>query len=793
MDISGTIGSLPKKMEDITTNISKGAETLDKMVDKLDNAIKNVETHNPVSGAIVDGLSKVTGALNTGTDKLKNAADFVSTKGQEISKSTQGWCGTTQETKKALQDLKNCQDVVTTSSLLVNAIVDSCSGHFHPRANEQVLTKFDGQWDSWAKTINGIFQNVSPSGQTNILESLAKEKFGDNIFYLGSAIKNESAGIFGGIADFEDAIHAFGGSYRNPIEAAKKIETGVKGIINATERVANSINNMIKTYQKGMGYDVTGNPILSYIGNLHDNKAVAAVNKVLTAAGGVSTLWTDGTAFGQAVKSKDPVVIYNTGKKTIDDAKVIFNSLKDTNESVKITTRVQETTKITDTSVGGIEGTDGIGDSGGIDGTNTDGIEKNVDDGSVDRQQDDTKQKENDDDESGKTDSYVCSGATMRCTFGDRKSKLTVYPDRTVFLTGQPMANITDHTSLYNIAPFGKCHTTKYPATGAATAAAHGKLTPMPCVPGTVSNWINGKNDYIIKGDPALLKSSYCRCCYGGVITITDDGQKDTGKADLSRDMLLPLEELNRSAEEKSKLDADAVLDGIQNALDIAGFVPAAGAIPDLLNAAIYAARGDMANAGLSVLAAVPGIGDAAAAVKIAGKGVKAAKKAGKVAGAASDNVVSLSKYKATKAQDVIDKSDNIARFPSDKVSKANLSKAKGVEKQENVIKMNQYEKRVEKQVNGPDKVTITKKLDTIVDMDNYRVNKVQPTTKNGSSTDYQQSNSYRGLQSGNYKQYGPYKKQNLEYKKKNVGLSQDEEVILQKLIEQEKNRSIFN
>lgn len=137
--------------------------------------------------------------------------------------------------------------------------------------------------------------------------------------------------------------------------------------------------------------------------------------------------------------------------------------------------------------------------------------------------------------EFGKSDSYVCSGATMRCSFGDRSARLTVYPDRTVFLTGQPMASISDHTSLYNIAPFGKCHTTRYPATGAATAAAHGRLTPMPCVPGTKSNWRNGKDDYIIKGNPALLKSSYCKCCYGGIIRIVKDGQVDTGSADLSK------------------------------------------------------------------------------------------------------------------------------------------------------------------------------------------------------------------------------------------------------------------
>lgn len=133
------------------------------------------------------------------------------------------------------------------------------------------------------------------------------------------------------------------------------------------------------------------------------------------------------------------------------------------------------------------------------------------------------------------SDSYVSSQATIKCSCGDKCAKLTVYPDRTVFLTEKPMANISDYVSMYNIAPFGKCHTVAYPPTGSATAANHGHLTPMPCVPGTVSEWINGKSDYIVKGKPALLKSSYCRCQWGGVITITDDGQVDTGNADLSK------------------------------------------------------------------------------------------------------------------------------------------------------------------------------------------------------------------------------------------------------------------
>lgn len=123
-------------------------------------------------------------------------------------------------------------------------------------------------------------------------------------------------------------------------------------------------------------------------------------------------------------------------------------------------------------------------------------------------------------------DSYVCSGAKMKCSCGDKIATLTVSPDRTVWLTDQPQANISDHVPLKNIAPFGKCHTVAFPPTGAATAAANGKLTPMPCMPNTPFPWMNGKNDYIIKDNAALLKSSVCNCIYGGVITIYDDGQK---------------------------------------------------------------------------------------------------------------------------------------------------------------------------------------------------------------------------------------------------------------------------
>lgn len=217
-------------------------------------------------------------------------------------------------------------------------------------------------------------------------------------------------------------------------------------------------------------------------------------------------------------------------------------------------------------------------------------------------------------------ESYVCSGAMMKCTMGSSPAKLTVLPSRTVFLAGQPQANISDHVSMVNLAPFGVCRSLAFPPTASATAAALGTLTPMPCMHNTPAPWFPGKMDTLIKGQPALLLSSKCQCMWGGTISLINNGQVAIGA-----------QGVDEECSEKSKLNTESVLDGIQLALDAAGFAPGVGAIPDLINASISALRGNWVDAGMSLLAAVPLIGDAAAGIKIARKGVKAAKSVGKL------------------------------------------------------------------------------------------------------------------------------------------------------------------
>ena len=78
----------------------------------------------------------------------------------------------------------------------------------------------------------------------------------------------------------------------------------------------------------------------------------------------------------------------------------------------------------------------------------------------------------------------VCMGASMMCSFGVAPSSLAVLPQNRV-LTQTPDANIMDNKPMVNIMPFGMCTSLANPAVAAATAAALGALTPMPCVPVT--------------------------------------------------------------------------------------------------------------------------------------------------------------------------------------------------------------------------------------------------------------------------------------------------------------------
>jgi hypothetical protein len=118
----------------------------------------------------------------------------------------------------------------------------------------------------------------------------------------------------------------------------------------------------------------------------------------------------------------------------------------------------------------------------------------------------------------------VCSGAMMKCSFGVAPSSLNVLPLHKT-MAGAPAANIMDNKPMMNVAPFGMCQSLANPMVAAATAAAMGALTPMPCIPNTTAPWVPGAPTVMLDGMPALDKSSMLMCMWAGVIQINVPGQ----------------------------------------------------------------------------------------------------------------------------------------------------------------------------------------------------------------------------------------------------------------------------
>ena len=118
----------------------------------------------------------------------------------------------------------------------------------------------------------------------------------------------------------------------------------------------------------------------------------------------------------------------------------------------------------------------------------------------------------------------VCGGAMLKCSFGIAPGTFNVLPVNRVKTT-MPIANIMDNKPFVNIMPFAMCTSPSNPTVAAATAAAMGVLTPMPCIPVTAAPWMPGSPTVLLGGMPALNNSSKLMCTWGGIIEVVVPGQ----------------------------------------------------------------------------------------------------------------------------------------------------------------------------------------------------------------------------------------------------------------------------
>jgi hypothetical protein len=116
----------------------------------------------------------------------------------------------------------------------------------------------------------------------------------------------------------------------------------------------------------------------------------------------------------------------------------------------------------------------------------------------------------------------VVMGATCACSFGTAPVPLKVLPIKRPLAENKPVACILDIIPFLNVGPFAMCTSLANPTVAAATAAALGVLTPMPCIPvPTLADRRPTARSMIFRLKPGLQVDLRL----GGCISIQNPGQ----------------------------------------------------------------------------------------------------------------------------------------------------------------------------------------------------------------------------------------------------------------------------
>lgn len=116
----------------------------------------------------------------------------------------------------------------------------------------------------------------------------------------------------------------------------------------------------------------------------------------------------------------------------------------------------------------------------------------------------------------------LSTGCVIACSFGMAPTAFMALevPGKPMLDGALAVATIEEIVPMVNIPPFVMCQSPANPLVAAATAAAFGVLTPMPCVPVVETPWLPPAFFLNFGGIPLATASSKCMCSWGGVISV---------------------------------------------------------------------------------------------------------------------------------------------------------------------------------------------------------------------------------------------------------------------------------
>jgi hypothetical protein len=196
-------------------------------------------------------------------------------------------------------------------------------------------------------------------------------------------------------------------------------------------------------------------------------------------------------------------------------------------------------------------------------------------------------------------------------------------------------------------------------AKGVRSGTVSGKVKPT----GASTTVRATKKRVVRDNDPCTLNDGNCPGLY--TAQPAPGGAMGSGGKPAGANPAAKLDTANEVQAAQEKKGIWGMISGpVHFALGAAGFIPGLGAVPDLLDAGVYALEGDAINAGLSLGAAVPLAGDAVKAGTIATKAGK------QVAKAAAERVAKEAAEKAAR-----ETAERLAKEAAEKALKEKLER----------------------------------------------------------------------------------------------------------------------
>lgn len=115
----------------------------------------------------------------------------------------------------------------------------------------------------------------------------------------------------------------------------------------------------------------------------------------------------------------------------------------------------------------------------------------------------------------------LTTGCLLKCSQGSAPMPFVALPlPGKPVVMGLPTATIMEIAPLANIPSFVMCKSLANPQVAAATSAAQGSLTPMPCVPVVPAPWAPPSAILSYAGMPLATIQSKCLCTWAGEIAV---------------------------------------------------------------------------------------------------------------------------------------------------------------------------------------------------------------------------------------------------------------------------------